>query len=434
MDVITTEPLPYSLLNITNIMLIVGMVSLFIMSALSTLFYRAIDNINRSDYSEIKKQGTTSSSLLLKLLDDENNTLTSLEFSALTFRGFSLMMGIILFIRTIPFNTPYYFGIMTLGVLVYLLLFALLTIRLPYALAHKNDVGIICRWALLIKILAIVFSPFSYIITKLVNTQHTNGNTNALSGDEISDMIEIAEGGDDVETETMMLKGIVRFGDLVVSEIMKSRVDLVAVERNMTVNNILDIAKETGFSRIPVYEQTIDNIKGILYVKDLLPLMNNCNTTSEWYNLIRPPFFVPESKNVSDLLQDFKENKIHVAIVVDEYGGTAGLVTLEDIIEEIVGEITDEYDKNETAYKQISDNTYLFEAKTSIIDFCKIMELSDETFDEIRGDAETLAGLILETAGAIPEVKQCIKIQDFDFVVMKADNRRIEKIQITDNR
>ena len=430
---ITTEPLPHSLLNLTNIMLAVGMVFLFVMSALSTLFYRAIDSINRSDYSEIKKQGTTTSSLLLKLIDNENKTLTSLEFSALSFRGFSLMMGIILFIRTVPYSTPYYFVIMSVAVLVYLILFALLTIRLPYNLAHKNDVGIVCRWALLIKILDIIFSPLAYIIIKFVNNQPTNGNTNALSGDEISDMIEIAEGGDDVETETMMLKGIVRFGDLVVSEIMKSRVDMVAVERNMTADDILNIAQETGFSRIPVYDKTIDNIKGILYVKDLLPLTKN-DKEKEWYSIIRPAYFVPESKSVSDLLHYFRENKIHLAVVVDEYGGTAGLVTLEDIIEEVIGEITDEYDKNETSYKQISDNTYLFEAKTSIIDFCKIMELSDETFDDIRGDAETLAGLILETAGAIPEIKQCIKIQDFDFVVMEADNRRIGKIQITDNR
>ena len=414
-------------------MLAVGMIFLFVMSALSTLFYRAIDSINRSDYSEIKKQGTTTSSLLLKLIDNENKTLTSLEFSALSFRGFSLMMGIILFIRTVPYSTPYYFVIMSVAVLVYLMLFALLTIRLPYNLAHKNDVGIVCRWALLIKILDIIFSPLAYIIIKFVNNQPTNGNTNALSGDEISDMIEIAEGGDDVETETMMLKGIVRFGDLVVSEIMKSRVDMVAVERNMTADDILNIAQETGFSRIPVYDKTIDNIKGILYVKDLLPLTKN-DKEKEWYSIIRPAYFVPESKSVSDLLHYFRENKIHLAVVVDEYGGTAGLVTLEDIIEEVIGEITDEYDKNEISYKQISDNTYLFEAKTSIIDFCKIMELSDETFDDIRGDAETLAGLILETAGAIPEVKQCIKIQDFDFVVMEADNRRIGKIQITDNR
>ena len=430
---ITTEPLPHSLLNLTNIMLAVVIIFLFVMSALSTLFYRAIDSINRSDYSEIKKQGTTTSSLLLKLIDNENKTRTSWEFSALSFRGFSLMMGIILFIRTVPYSTPYYFVIMSVAVLVYLMLFALLTIRLPYNLAHKNDVGIVCRWALLIKILDIIFSPLAYIIIKFVNNQPTNGNTNALSGDEISDMIEIAEGGDDVETETMMLKGIVRFGDLVVSEIMKSRVDMVAVERNMTADDILNIAQETGFSRIPVYDKTIDNIKGILYVKDLLPLTKN-DKEKEWYSIIRPAYFVPESKSVSDLLHYFRENKIHLAVVVDEYGGTAGLVTLEDIIEEVIGEITDEYDKNETSYKQISDNTYLFEAKTSIIDFCKIMELSDETFDDIRGDAETLAGLILETAGAIPEIKQCIKIQDFDFVVMEADNRRIGKIQITDNR
>ena len=430
---ITTEPLPYSLLNTANIMLAVGMILFFAMSAFSTLYYRAIDSINRSDYSEIKKQGTTTSSLLIKLLDNESSTLTSLEFSSLTFRGFSLMMGIILFINVVPFSTPFYFALMSVAVLLYLLLFALLTIRLPHALAHNNDIGIVCRHAIAIKVLVMIFSPFTFIIKKLIPTQPVNGNSNALTGDEISDMIEIAEGGDDVETEAMMLKGIVRFGDLVVSEIMKSRVDMVAVERNMTSDDILNIAQETGYSRIPVYDKTIDNIKGILYVKDLLPLTKN-DKEKEWYSIIRPAYFVPESKSVSDLLHYFRENKIHLAVVVDEYGGTAGLVTLEDIIEEVIGEITDEYDKNETAYKQLSDNTYLFEAKTSIIDFCKIMELSDETFDDICNDAETLAGLILEVAGEIPSVKECIKIGDFDFTVVAADNRRIKKVQITYNK
>ena len=427
----TTDPLPQwqYLLNVADIMLIIGIVILFFMSALATLFYRAIESINRSDYSEIKGMGTTSSSLVVNLLDNESTTTTALEFAALMFRGFSLLMGVLLFENLVPSHIGGYYLIMACMAVIYLLLFALLTIRLPHSMAHKNDVGIVCRWALMIKIMVAIFTPFAYIINKLVNNRTANSNSNALSGDEISDMIEIAEGGDDVETETKMLKGIVRFSDLVVSEIMKSRVDVVAIEKNTSVSNIVDIAKETGFSRIPVYENTIDNIKGILYIKDLLPLMNS--DTTEWNNLIRPAFFIPETKSVSDLLHEFQEDKIHVAIVVDEYGGTSGLVTLEDIIEEIVGEITDEYDKAETTYNQISDNTFLFNAKTSIIDFCKIMGLSDETFDDMRGDSETLAGLILEVVGEIPAEKENVSISNFDFLIVKADNRRIEQVQVT---
>ena len=427
----TTDPLPQwqYLLNVADIMLIIGIVILFFMSALATLFYRAIESINRSDYSEIKGMGTTSSSLVVNLLDNESTTTTALEFAALMFRGFSLLMGVLLFENLVPSHIGGYYLIMACMAVIYLLLFALLTIRLPHSMAHKNDVGIVCRWALMIKIMVAIFTPFAYIINKLVNNRTANSNSNALSGDEISDMIEIAEGGDDVETETKMLKGIVRFSDLVVSEIMKSRVDVVAIEKNTSVSNIVDIAKETGFSRIPVYENTIDKIKGILYIKDLLPLMNS--DTTEWNNLIRPAFFIPETKSVSDLLHEFQEDKIHVAIVVDEYGGTSGLVTLEDIIEEIVGEITDEYDKAETTYNQISDNTFLFNAKTSIIDFCKIMGLSDETFDDMRGDSETLAGLILEVVGEIPAEKENVSISNFDFLIVKADNRRIEQVQVT---
>ena len=427
----TTDPLPQwqYLLSVADIMLIIGIVVLFFMSALSTLFYRAIESINRSDYSEIKGMGTTTSSLIINLLDNESVTITALDFSALLFRGFSLLMGVLLFENLFPNHINGYYFIMICIVVIYLLLFALLTIRLPHSMAHKDNVGIMCRWAWMIKIVVVIFTPFAYVINKLINNRTSNGNSNALSGDEISDMIEIAEGGDDVETETKMLKGIVRFSDLVVSEIMKSRVDLVAVEKNTSVINIVNIAKETGFSRIPVYENTIDNIKGILYIKDLLPLMNS--DTTEWNSLIRPAFFIPETKSVSDLLHEFQEDKIHVAIVVDEYGGTSGLVTLEDIIEEIVGEITDEYDKTETTYDKISDNTFLFNAKTSIIDFCKIMGLSDETFDDMRGDSETLAGLILEVVGEIPSEKENVSIDNFDFLIVKADNRRIEQVQVT---
>ncbi len=427
----TTDPLPQwqYLLSVADTMLIIGIVVFFFMSALATLFYRAIESINRSDYSEIKSMGTTSSSLMVNLLDNESTTTAALEFAALLFRGFSLLMGVLLFENLFSNNITGYYLIMVCVVIIYLLLFALLTIRLPHSMAHKDDVGIVCRWALMIKVMVVIFTPFAYIINKLANNRTANGNSNALSGDEISDMIEIAEGGDDVETETKMLKGIVRFSDLVVSEIMKSRVDVVAVEKNTSVSNIVDIAKETGFSRIPVYENTIDNIKGILYIKDLLPLMNSDAT--EWNSLIRPAFFIPETKSVSDLLHEFQEDKIHVAIVVDEYGGTSGLVTLEDIIEEIVGEITDEYDKAETTYNQISDNTFLFNAKTSIIDFCKIMGLSDETFDDMRGDSETLAGLILEVVGEIPAEKENVSIDNFDFLIVKADNRRIEQVQVT---
>ena len=424
----TIDPLPV-LVSLPNIMMLTGVVILFLLSALATYFFHAIDELNRSDYSEIKNKRTTYSSIILRLLDDENITMTSLEIAAIMFRGFSLVLGIFLFENTVSVSHPHYYLILSVCIIIYILLFALLTMRLPYHFAQKDNIQIVCRWALVIKITVVIFTPFSFIINKLISNKTLNNNSNALSGDEISDVIEIAEGGEDVETETKMLKGIVRFSDLVVNEIMKSRVDVVAVEKNTSVEHIVRMAKETGFSRIPVYENTIDDIKGILYIKDLLPLMID-SKNFEWNNLIRPAFFVPETKSVSDLLHEFQEDKIHVAIVVDEYGGTSGLVTLEDIIEEIVGEITDEYDKTETAYNKISDDTFLFEAKTSIIDFCKIMGLSDEWFDEMRGDAETLAGLILEVVGEIPAEKQSIKINNFDFLVIKANNRRIEQIQV----
>ncbi len=423
-----TDPLP-AFMNTAEIVLLIGILILFFLSALATLFYRAMDELNRSDYSEIKSRGTTAASIIVRMLDKEALSFTALEFSGLVFRGFSLLLGIMLFFRMVPPTIPFYYLILIIAVLIYILLFALLTIRLPHYFAQRDEAIILYRWAVVIQIFVFLFTPFALLINKLVNNKFSNNNSNALSGDEISDVIEIAEGGEDVETETKMLKGIVRFGDLVVSEIMKSRVDIVAVEMHASVDKIVALASETGFSRIPVYEESIDNIKGTLYIKDLLPTI--CETTgTQWNKLIRPSFFVPETKSVSDLLREFQEEKIHLAIVVDEYGGTSGLVTLEDIIEEIVGEITDEYDKTEVAYKQNSDGSYLFEAKTSIIDFCKIMGLSDEAFDELRGDAETLAGLILEVEGEIPQERESLRINNFEFLIVKADNRRIEQVQV----
>jgi gliding motility-associated protein GldE len=213
---------------------------------------------------------------------------------------------------------------------------------------------------------------------------------------------------------------------------MKSRVDVVAIEMTEAFNEIMEKILSSGFSRIPVYEETFDQIKGILYVKDLLPHLDE-KKGFQWNSLIREAFFVPENKKISDLLKEFQEKKIHMAIIVDEYGGTSGLVTLEDIIEEIVGDITDEFDSHdeEVDYKRIDEHNYVFEGKTTINDFCKILGIEDSIFDEVKGDSDSLAGLILEMEGKIPEKQAVINFRNFDFVVKEADDRRIRRIKIT---
>jgi gliding motility-associated protein GldE len=249
---------------------------------------------------------------------------------------------------------------------------------------------------------------------------------------EISEAMEIAqeEGGEGDDTK--ILKGIVKFTDIEVKEIMRSRLDTVAVDTAMKFSELIKVVVDSGYSRIPAYAGSFDNITGILYVKDLLSHLNE-GENFEWKNLLRPAFFIPENKKINELLREFQEKKIHLAIVVDEYGGTSGIITLEDIIEEIIGEITDEFDTPEDyiVYKKINEQEYIFEGKTSINDFCKITGFEDDIFDEVKGDADSLAGLILEITGEIPEKDTRVAYKNFEFTVLTVDKRRIKQIKIT---
>jgi len=210
---------------------------------------------------------------------------------------------------------------------------------------------------------------------------------------------------------------------------MHSRVDVVSAEINSSYTKIVDLITETGFSRIPVYSETFDNIKGILYIKDLLPHVLK-GTSFRWQSIIRQPFYVPETKKIDDLLEEFQKNKVHMAIVVDEYGGTSGIVTLEDILEEIVGEITDEFDEEEKYFTKIAENKYLFDGKTMLNDFYKVTGTEDTLFDEVKGEADTLAGLILEFKGEIPVKNDTITFRNFVFTIEAVDNRRIKQIKV----
>ena len=412
-----------------NILAVSGVVALLILAIFSAVFRNAIEELSRSEYSEIKSKGTTASTMVVRLLDNEERSLSALEVATFTFQGFALLLALWLYQTNVCLVSPWYTLVLVVSVLLFILLSVILVQWIPRYYAKEREVGIVSRNAIMIQFFVWLFKPSAHIAMWMQSNYSRANNTNALSGDEMSDVIEIAEGGEDVETETQMLKGIVRFSDLVVSEIMKSRMDIVAVEIGESLDNVIALYESTGFSRIPVYEGSIDNVKGVLYVKDLLSVVAKGNGKS-FEKLVRKPFFVPETKHVNDLLHEFQTRKIHMAIVVDEYGGTSGLVTLEDIIEEIVGEISDEYDKTEETFHRLPDDSYIVEAKTSIIDFCKFMGLSDEAFDEIRGDAETLAGLILEVVGEIPREGTNVKVDGFTFKIQKADNRHIEQVQV----
>jgi gliding motility-associated protein GldE len=280
------------------------------------------------------------------------------------------------------------------------------------------------------------FNPISAFLvgsTKIIENrlQSNNAGTTELNIEEIDKAIELVSGDEEsAKDDIAMLKGIVKFGNISVKQIMKARVDVVAVEENSNYQDLCDLVIASGHSRIPVYRENFDEIIGLVYAKDLIEYINK-GPDFDWGELIRPAYFVPEMKKIDDLLQEFKRQRMHMAIVVDEYGGTSGLVTLEDILEEIVGEITDEFDKeNEIKFEQIDESSYCFEGKTPLRDICKILELPVDTFEEMSGESDSLAGLILEVEGDFPVNNVGLRHGNFIFTVLEQEDNRIEKVKI----
>ncbi len=274
-------------------------------------------------------------------------------------------------------------------------------------------------------------SPFVSLLvnsTSLVNNRLSKYNKSNISMVELSHALELTTNSKDEDTE--LLEGIIKFGNIQVEEIMTSRVDMVDVDVKMNFKQVIDIIIQSGYSRIPVFAGTRDNIKGILYSKDLLPHLDK-PIYYRWQSLIRQAYYVPETKKINDLLHEFQKNKIHLAIVVDEYGGTSGLITMEDIVEEIVGDISDEYDEEVKLYTKIDDNHFVFEAKIQLNDFFKIEEISEDDFGKATEEVETLAGLILELKGDIPAVNETIEFGQYQFEIVAVDQRRIQRIKLT---
>ena len=325
-------------------------------------------------------------------------------------------------------NTPVLGFIIQVVVVTMLILF--FSELMPKIYANRYSIGFAKFTAIGLKFLSKLFWPFSTLLirsTSIVNRKITKQNKN-LSMDELSDALELTEGT--LVDEKGLLKGIVKFGNIDVKEIMRSRVDVIAVDISCSFNDLVKTIRDSGYSRIPVYENTFDEIKGILYIKDLLPHLNE-NENFDWHKLLRSCYFVPENKKINVLLKEFQANRIHMAIVVDEYGGSSGIITMEDILEEIVGEITDESDEEILTYQKIDANNFLFEGKTQLNDFYKVFELDDHFFDEVKGEADTLAGLILEFRGEIPKKDDKLSFRDFTFLIKDVDNRRIKKILTT---
>lgn len=279
-----------------------------------------------------------------------------------------------------------------------------------------------------------LFWPLETILIKsgVIAEKAVPKENHQLSVDDLEQALELTN-KEDIKDEQSMLQGIIRFGDETAKEIMTPRQDIGDIDIRSTYPEVLRFIVDNNYSRIPVYQDNEDDIRGVLYIKDLLPYLGKPDNF-RWQSLIRPPYFVPETKKIDDLLREFQENKVHIAIVVDEFGGTSGLVTLEDILEEIVGEINDEYDEEEKSYTRVNSNTYIFEGKTLLSDFCKILGIDDDEFVDVEGDADSLAGLLLELKGDFLSLHEKISYKQYTFEVMAVEERRISRVKVVINQ
>ena len=277
-----------------------------------------------------------------------------------------------------------------------------------------------------------ILKPLSKRLSKTINRINIEGRGPSLSVDDLEQALELTNDEDSTEDEQRILKGIVRFGSTTVKEVMTPRTSVIAIDIKAPFHDTLAHIVDKGYSRIPVYEDQLDQIKGLLYVKDLLPYVD-ASDNFRWQDLIRTPFFVPESKKIDDLLKEFQQRRIHLAIVVDEFGGTSGVISLEDVLEEIVGEISDEFDDDDLVYSKLDNHNYVFEAQTPLIDFCRVLDLPKDIFESVDGESDSLAGLVLELAGKFLEKNEEITYEAFTFKVESVDQRKLIRIKVTVN-
>lgn len=391
----------------------------------------AFFSLSPSDLSKIEENEHPSDSRIKALLDDSERLLATILISNNFVNVTIIMLCNFFFASVVDFGNAKLLEFLLITVVLTFLLLLFGEI-MPKIYSAQNTLKFCRKAAPVISVLLSVFKPVSNLLvhsTFLINKLTRKRKVPNLSVDDLSQALELTD-KNEISEESNMLKGIIRFGEETAEEVMTSRLDIVDLEINTPFPDVIKCIVDNAYSRIPVYEESRDNIKGILYIKDLLPYLDK-GADFKWQNLIRPAYFVPETKMIDDLLRDFQANKIHIAIVVDEFGGTSGIVTMEDIIEEIVGEINDEYDEEERTYVKISENVYIFEGKTLLSDFYKLAEIDPDDFESVAGDADTLAGLLLELKGEFPVLHEVINFNRYRFEILEMDARRIVKVKVT---
>lgn len=320
------------------------------------------------------------------------------------------------------------------GIVTFIVTFALTFFSeiIPKVYATQHNLSFARKVGGVWKFLQSVWRPISWLLLSMSNVVERRVKKKGYSStvEELNQALELTtKNNETTEEEKDILKGIVNFGTLTVKQVMKSRIDISSVDVQVNFSELMEQVNKSGFSRIPVYRETIDSIEGILYTKDLLPHLEE-SANFKWQKLLRPGFFVPETKKLDSLLKDFQSKHVHIAIVVDEYGGTSGVITLEDLIEEIIGDINDEFDEVNLGYQKIDDHNFIFEGKISIHDLCKALDVDSSVFDEVKGESESLGGLILELHSALPKNGDRVVFDRFTFTVLNVDKKRISRVRV----
>ena len=382
----------------------------------------AFFGLSPSDKNKLKASSTNKHNVIIKLIASPKLLLATILIANNIINIAIIIISSLLFTDYMTFNSIILNFIFQIIITTFLIL--LFGEVIPKTYANKHPLLVSEIMALPLLFLQKILYPISRILVKSTNLIDENiSRKSSLSITSLSQAVNITS--DTAEAEKKFFKDIIQFGQTDVKQIMKARIDIIALNMNTSLQDVITTILKSGYSRIPVYQDNIDQIKGVLYIKDLLPYFDV--EKYDWNSIIREPFFVPESKKIDDLLKEIKERKTHLVIVVDEYGGTSGIVTLEDILEEIVGDISDEFDQEDIIYSKINSNSYMFEGKTSLNDFYRILKIDGDKFEATKGDADTLAGFVLENIEQIPQEGQILKFNNLKFTIEKINKKRILK-------
>jgi gliding motility-associated protein GldE len=369
---------------------------------------------------------------IVDLLEEPKSLLASLLIANTLINISIVVTGNFLLDEIIPIGNQLYWMHFFIKVLCIAFLMIMFGEIMPKVMATQNNIRFAKDAGAVVSAITFLFKGLSENMvgfSDYVEKKLANKSNNSYSLDELDNAIDNRDDNTSSEKEKNILKGIVKFGNITVKQVMKTRLDVSGIEYNASFADLIKCVADLHYSRLPIYKEDLDEVVGMIHTKDLLPYLEQPDF--DWHTLLRPPYFIHEQKMIEDLLHEFQAKRIHFAVVVDEFGGTSGIVTLEDIMEEIIGDIRDEFDEEDVTYKKLDEYNYVFEGKTMINDVCKVMELSSDTFDNVRGDSDSLAGLVLEIAGEIPQTNQVVPCGDFEFTILEKERNRLQKIKVT---